>query len=76
MSVQLRTGPHGSRFAVLDQLLGEAVDVDRAGSAAVDQAHLVRNWQQFTGLAPKGWIAHEFRIFQVTGVEDPTSLWV
>ena len=39
-----------------------------------DQAHLVRDWQQFTGLAPTDWIAHEFRNFQVTGVEDPTSL--
>lgn len=39
-----------------------------------DQAHLVRDWQQFTGLAPTDWIAHEFRNFQVAGVEDPTSL--
>lgn len=39
-----------------------------------DQAHLVRDWQQFTGLAPTDWIAHEFRNFQVTGFEDPTSL--
>ena len=39
-----------------------------------DQAHLVRDWQQFTGLAPTDWIAHEFRNFQVTGVEDLTSL--
>ena len=39
-----------------------------------DQAHLVRDWQQFTGLAPTDWIAHEFRNVQVAGVEDPTSL--
>lgn len=49
-----------------------------AGVAAecgyLDQAHLVRGWQQLTGLTPTDWIAHEFRNFQVTGVEDPTSL--
>ncbi len=38
-----------------------------------DQAHLIRDWQQFTGLSPTEWIAHEFRNFQVTGVKDPTS---
>jgi AraC-like DNA-binding protein len=38
-----------------------------------DQAHLIRDWQQFTGLSPTEWIAHEFRNFQVTVVEDPTS---
>jgi len=29
-----------------------------------DQAHLVRDWRRFTGLAPTAWIAHEFRNFQ------------
>ncbi len=47
-----------------------------AGGAAecgcFDQAHLIRDWQQFTGLSPTDWIAHEFRNFQVTGGEDPT----
>ncbi len=48
-----------------------------AGVAAAcgyfDQAHLIRDWQQFTELSPTNWIAHEFRNFQVTGVNDPTS---
>ncbi len=39
-----------------------------------DQAHLIRDWQEFTGLSPTNWIAHEFGNFQVTGIEDPTSL--
>ncbi len=50
---------------------------DVAGVAAkcgyFDQAHLVRDWQQFTGLAPTDWIAHEHRNVQVTGGDEPTS---
>jgi len=38
-----------------------------------DQAHLIRDWQQFTGLAPTDWIAHEFRNFQVSPTEHPAS---
>lgn len=38
-----------------------------------DQAHLIRDWQQFTGLFPTNWIAHEIQNFQVTGIDDPTS---
>ena len=49
---------------------------DIAGVAArcgyFDQAHLIRDWQQFTGLSPTNWIAHEFRNFQVIGSSDPT----
>lgn len=37
-----------------------------------DQAHLIRDWQQFTGLSPTNWIAHEFRNFQVTASNEPT----
>lgn len=48
-----------------------------AGAAAecgyFDQAHLIRDWQQFTGLAPTEWIAHEFRIFQALSVPSPAS---
>src|SRR5262249_21659689 len=36
-----------------------------------DQAHLIRDWQQFTGLAPTEWIAAEFRNFQVTSAGRP-----
>lgn len=51
---------------------------DIAGVAAecgyFDQAHLIRDWQQFTGLAPIDWIAHEVRNFQVSsGVEAASS---
>jgi AraC-like DNA-binding protein len=35
-----------------------------------DQAHLVRDWQQFTGLAPTAWIDAEFRNFQVTAAYE------
>lgn len=38
-----------------------------------DQAHLIRDWQQFTGLSPTNWIAHELQNFQVAGIDDPTS---
>jgi AraC-like DNA-binding protein len=38
-----------------------------------DQAHLIRDWQQFTGLAPTEWIAAEFRNFQVTSAGRPAS---
>ncbi len=38
-----------------------------------DQAHLIRDWQQFTGLAPSDWIAREFRNFQDGGARDSTS---
>jgi AraC-like DNA-binding protein len=31
-----------------------------------DQAHLIRDWQQFTGLSPTAWIDAEFRNFQAT----------
>jgi AraC-like DNA-binding protein len=48
-----------------------------AGAAAecgyFDQAHLIRDWQQFTGLAPTEWIAHEFRNFQALAVAPPAS---
>ncbi len=37
-----------------------------------DQAHLNRDWQQFTGLSPTNWIAHEFQNFQVTASNEPT----
>jgi AraC-like DNA-binding protein len=37
-----------------------------------DQAHLIRDWQQFTGLSPTNWIAHEFQNFQVTASNEPT----
>ncbi len=37
-----------------------------------DQAHLIRDWRQFTGLSPTNWIAHGFRNFQVTGINDTT----
>lgn len=37
-----------------------------------DQGHLIRDWQQFTGLSPTNWIAHEFRNFQVTASNEPT----
>ncbi len=37
-----------------------------------DQGHLIRDWQQFTGLSPTNWIAHEFRNFQVTVINDTT----
>ena len=36
-----------------------------------DQAHLVLDWQQFTGMSPTRWIAHEFRNFQATARNDP-----
>src|SRR5215468_5118644 len=46
-----------------------------AGAAAecgyFDQAHLIRDWQQFTGLAPTEWIAAEFRNFQVMAGGHP-----
>lgn len=46
---------------------------DLAGVAAAtgyfDQAHLVRDWRRFTGLAPSDWIAHEFQNFQATPAE-------
>ena len=35
-----------------------------------DQAHLVRDWQQFTGLAPTPWIEAEFRNFQATAAYE------
>lgn len=45
-----------------------------AGVAAAcgyfDHAHLVRDWQQFTGLAPTDWVAAEFRNFQATGAYE------
>ncbi len=44
-----------------------------AGCGYFDQAHLIRDWQQFTGLSPTEWIAHELRNFQVTDVTDPAS---
>jgi len=44
-----------------------------AGCGYFDQAHLIRDWQQFTGLSPTEWIAHELRNFQVTDVKDPAS---
>ena len=44
-----------------------------AGSGYFDQAHLNRDWQQFTGLAPTEWIAHEFRNFQATAGREPAS---
>ncbi len=37
-----------------------------------DQGHLIRDWQQFTGLSPTNWIAHEFRNSQVTVINDTT----
>ena len=50
---------------------------DLAGVAAecgyFDQAHLIRDWRQFTGLAPVDWIAHEVRNFQVSGGAQATS---
>lgn len=50
---------------------------DIAGVAAecgyFDQAHLSRDWQQFTGLAPTAWIVQEFRNFQAFGLEDSPS---
>lgn len=37
-----------------------------------DQAHLVRDWQQFTGLAPTAWIDAEFQNFQASAAyHDP-----
>jgi AraC-like DNA-binding protein len=38
-----------------------------------DQAHLVRDWQQFTGLAPTAWIEAEFRNFQATAAYEPAA---
>jgi len=62
---------------VLHRKVGAGRRPNIAGVAAecgyFDQAHLIRDWQQFTGLAPTDWIAHEFRKFQVTGGADPTS---
>jgi len=50
---------------------------DIAGVAAecgyFDQSHLLRDWQQFTGLAPIDWIAHEFRNFLVPDALHPAS---
>lgn len=49
-----------------------------AGVAATcgyfDQAHLVRDWQQFTGLAPTAWIEAEFRNFQATPAYQQPAL--
>lgn len=38
-----------------------------------DQAHLTRDWQQFTGMAPTAWIVHEFRNFQAAALEFSAS---
>lgn len=38
-----------------------------------DQAHLTRDWQQFTGMAPTAWIVHEFRNFQAAALEYSAS---
>lgn len=38
-----------------------------------DQAHLIRDWKQFTGLTPTDWVAHEFRNFQATPAAEPAG---
>ncbi len=66
------------RFDRARRLLEHQVVTGRphiAGVAAdcgyFDQAHLIRDWQQFTGLAPTDWIAHEFQNFQATSQAEP-----
>jgi transcriptional regulator GlxA family with amidase domain len=61
------------RFHRARQVLQRNVRAGRPNVAGVaaecgyfDQAHLVRDWQQFTALAPTAWIEAEFRNFQVT----------
>lgn len=59
---------------ILERNVGAGLP-DVAGVAAecgyFDHSHLLRDWQQFTGLAPMDWIAHELRNFLVTETEDP-----
>jgi AraC-like DNA-binding protein len=59
---------HRARHVLLRNVRAGRPDI--AGVAAAcgyfDQAHLVRDWQQFTGLAPTAWIEVEFRNFQAT----------
>lgn len=44
-----------------------------AGCGYFDQAHLVRDWRQFTGLTPGAWISHEVQNFQATPTERMRS---
>ena len=44
-----------------------------ADAGYFDQAHLIRDWQQFTGLTPTDWVAHEFRNFQATPASEPAG---
>lgn len=75
-----KTAARVIRFHRARHVLQRNVGAGRANIAGIaaecgyfDQAHLIRDWQQFTGLTPTDWIAHEFRNFQVTSTEDPTS---
>ncbi len=65
---------HRARGVLQRNVSGGRPDI--AGVAAqcgyFDQGHLIRDWQQFTGLSPTNWIAHELRNFQATGINDPT----
>jgi AraC-like DNA-binding protein len=73
-----KTAARVVRFDRARRVLQRNVGAGRPNVAGVaaecgyfDQAHLVRDWQQFTGLAPTEWIAHEFRNFQVMSGEHP-----
>ena len=73
-----KTAARVIRFGRARHVLQRNVGAGRPNIAGVaaecgyfDQAHLIRDWQQFTGLAPTEWIAHEFRNFQVSTTEQP-----
>jgi len=63
-----KTAARVIRFQRARRVLQRNVGAGRPNIAGVaaecgyfDHAHLIRDWQQFTGLAPTDWIAHEFR---------------
>lgn len=75
-----KTAARVIRFDRARRVLERNVRAERPNIAGVaadcgyfDQAHLIRDWQQFTGLAPTEWIAAEFGNFQVRSVEHPAS---
>lgn len=66
---------HHARSALQRNVLNGRPDIAAVAARCgyFDQAHLIRDWKQFTGLAPSAWITHEYRNFQAAAGAEAAS---